>query len=100
MTFFLQRYGRSAGSERHAAETGRRSFDKLPCARITSIRFKGTFSVDGFAATNTPSECAAGLRRGLILGDPYRPCFDQTHRGWGFVGRAFRSDLSMDKKMT
>jgi hypothetical protein len=27
MTFFLQRYGRSAGSERHAAETGRRSFD-------------------------------------------------------------------------
>jgi hypothetical protein len=27
MTFFLQRYGRSAGWERHAAETGRRSFD-------------------------------------------------------------------------
>jgi hypothetical protein len=56
MTFFLQRYGRSAGWERDAAEIGRRSFDKLPCARITSIRFKGTFSVDGLAATNTPSE--------------------------------------------
>ena len=44
---------------------GRCSFDKLPCARITSIRFKGTFSVEGLTAFNTPSECAAGLRRGV-----------------------------------
>jgi len=28
----------------------------LPCARITSIRFKGTVSVDGGKAINTPSE--------------------------------------------
>jgi hypothetical protein len=32
----------------------------LPCARITSVRFKGTFSVGVHVchATNTPSECA------------------------------------------
>ena len=30
---------------------------ELPCARITSIRFKGTFSVASLAADNTPSEC-------------------------------------------
>ncbi len=33
----------------------------LPCARITSIRFKGTVSVERFEASfgafNTPSEC-------------------------------------------
>jgi hypothetical protein len=28
----------------------------LPCARITSIRFKGTFSADGHMAGSTPSE--------------------------------------------
>ena len=31
---------------------------KLPCARITSIRFKGTFSVEVGDGFNTPSECA------------------------------------------
>jgi hypothetical protein len=61
MTFFLQRNGRSAGWERDAAETGRRSFDKLPCARITSIRFKGTFSVEDLTDFNTPSGCHTDL---------------------------------------
>jgi hypothetical protein len=67
MTFFLQRYGRSAGFERACARERRCSVDKLPCARITSIRFKGTFSVEGFKAFNTPSECAACVQRGWIL---------------------------------
>ena len=69
MTFFLQRYGRSAGWERNAAEIGRRSFDKLPCARITSIRFKGTFSVEGLTVFNTPSECATNCGAVWILCD-------------------------------
>ncbi|BDU53298.1 hypothetical protein LINBF2_15330 [Limnohabitans sp. INBF002] len=30
---------------------------KLPCARITSIRFKGTFSVEVGDGFNTPSGC-------------------------------------------
>jgi hypothetical protein len=35
------------------------AFSVLPCARITSIRFKGTVSVDGRPAINTPSEDAS-----------------------------------------
>ena len=34
-----------------------RNKTKLPCARITSIRFKGTFSVEVGDGFNTPSEC-------------------------------------------
>ena len=42
----------------------------LPCARITSIRFKGTFSVErsgaGSEALNTPSEGRADEPRSAI----------------------------------
>ena len=51
------------------------SFDMLPCARITSIRFKGTFSVEPAAGlglrcrVNTPSVCrAAWPNDGRIIG--------------------------------
>ncbi|BCO27028.1 hypothetical protein MIZ03_1915 [Rhodoferax lithotrophicus] len=41
-------------------------FNMLPCARITSIRFKGTFSVGSQfeLRVNTPSECALDGARG------------------------------------
>ena len=34
--------------------TGARSSGRLPCVSITSIRFKGTFSVDAAQAAATP----------------------------------------------
>ena len=37
---------------------------------------------------DAPQDCVAVW----ILGDLCQACFEQTRRGWGFVGRAFRSD--------
>jgi hypothetical protein len=47
----------------------------LPCARITSIRFKGTFSVAvHFAAHhNTPSECGPEPAREIVCAGVAQP---------------------------
>ena len=56
---------RSGASENEAP----RCKTKLPCARITSIRFKGTFSVEVGDGFNTPSECVIA-NAVVILNEP------------------------------
>jgi|GEM_PF-2990254 hypothetical protein len=50
-----------------------RFYGQLPCARITSIRFKGTFSVETGNGLNTPSECALFMQHKFSICEVLMP---------------------------